>query len=234
MANNWFFFCKFAFYFHKLAPVMDAKKQHNRKAQRMNRKPQIAIFASGNGTNAQQIAEYFAEHRTAEVNIILYNRKEAYVATRAKNLGIEALYFKGKEFYENDAILQLLKSRGVDYIVLAGFLLKVPDYLLEAYPERIINIHPALLPNYGGKGMFGMHVHEAVIANHEKQSGITIHIIDNRYDCGTTLFQAHCTIAPEDSADDLAAKIHLLEKAYFPPVIEAFILGTPMPKEQSI
>lgn len=190
---------------------------------------QLAILASGNGTNAQQISEYFANRSEVCVNVIVYNKRDAYVATRAHNLGIEAHYFNRHDFYESDQVLQFLQQRGVDYLILAGFLWLVPENLLAAFPDRIVNIHPALLPNYGGKGMYGHHVHEAVIANHEPYSGITIHVVDNRYDCGTTLFQARCKIEPSDSPDDLAAKIHLLEKEYFPRVIEAFVLNRPMP-----
>ncbi|MCQ2295947.1 MAG: phosphoribosylglycinamide formyltransferase [Bacteroidales bacterium] len=185
----------------------------------------IAILASGNGTNAQQISEYFAGSDKVCVKCIIYNRKDAYVAERAKNLGIPAHYFSRKDFYENGSVMQYLKEQQIDWVILAGFLWLVPDDMLAAYPDHIINIHPALLPNYGGKGMYGHHVHEAVIANHEKESGITIHIVDNRYDCGTTLFQAKCTLTDEDTPDTLAEKIHLLEKAYFPMVIEKTVLG---------
>ena len=185
----------------------------------------IAILASGNGTNAQQISEYFAGSDKVCVKCIIYNRKDAYVAERAKNLGIPAHYFSRKDFYESGSVMQYLKEQQIDWVILAGFLWLVPEDMLAAYPDHIINIHPALLPNYGGKGMYGHHVHEAVIANHEKESGITIHIVDNRYDCGTTLFQAKCTLTDEDTPDTLAEKIHLLEKAYFPMVIEKTVLG---------
>ena len=185
----------------------------------------IAILASGNGTNAQQISEYFAGSDKVCVKCIIYNRKDAYVAERAKNLGIPAHYFSRKDFYENGSVMQYLKEQQIDWVILAGFLWLVPEDMLAAYHDHIINIHPALLPNYGGKGMYGHHVHEAVIANHEKESGITIHIVDNRYDCGTTLFQAKCTLTDEDTPDTLAEKIHLLEKAYFPMVIEKTVLG---------
>lgn len=194
-------------------------------------KKRIAILASGNGTNAQQITEYLADSNDITVDCIIYNRREAYVAQRAASLGIEAKYFNRKDFMESDRVLEYLRNRSVDYLILAGFLLLVPQNLLEAYPDRIINIHPALLPNYGGKGMYGHHVHEAVIANHEPESGITIHIVDNRYDHGKTLFQAKCQLTPQDTPDTLAAKIHILEKTWFPPVVEAFVLGKPMPKQ---
>ncbi len=190
----------------------------------------LAILASGNGTNAQQITEYFADKSEVEVNVIIYNRRDAYVAVRAEQLGIESHYFNKHDFCETDNVVDFLRKQGIDYVILAGFLLLVPDNLLQAFPDRIVNIHPALLPAYGGKGMYGHHVHEAVIANHERFSGITIHVVDNHYDRGTTLFQARCSIADGDTPDDLAAKIHLLEKEYFPRVIEAFVLQRPMPQ----
>jgi phosphoribosylglycinamide formyltransferase-1 len=193
---------------------------------------QLAILASGNGTNAQQIAEYFANEPAVNVNVIIYNKKDAFVATRAKNLGIDSQYFNRKDFMETDKVLHCLKDRSIDYVILAGFLLLVPQNLLDAYPNRIINIHPALLPKYGGKGMYGHNVHDAVVANKETETGITIHIVDQHYDRGTTLFQARCIVAPSDTADDVAAKIHLLEKEYFPRVIEAFVLNKPMPKQE--
>lgn len=194
----------------------------------------LSILASGNGTNAQQIAEYFAERNDIIIDSIIYNKRDAYVATRAKNLGIESFYMSRRDFMESNKVLELMQSRNVDYLILAGFLLLVPENLLKAFPNKIINIHPALLPNYGGKGMYGHHVHEAVVANHETVTGITIHVVDHRYDCGTTLFQARCVVLPTDSADDVAARIHLLEKSYFPPVIDAYITGKPMPVQKEI
>lgn len=186
----------------------------------MSKKIRLAILGSGNGTNAQQISEYFAGSMDVEVACIIYNVRDAYIAQRAKNLGIEARYFGRADFYSNGAVLQYLKEKDIDWVILAGFLWLVPEDMLKAYPQHIINIHPALLPSYGGKGMYGHHVHEAVVANHEKESGITIHIVDEHYDRGTTLFQARCTVDPDETADTLAAKIHLLEKEYFPRVIE--------------
>lgn len=193
---------------------------------------QLAILASGNGTNAQQIAEYFADRTDVNINVIIYNKKDAYVARRAEALGIESHYFNRRDFFETDNVLLFLRERQIDYLILAGFLLLVPENLLKAFPDRIINIHPALLPKYGGKGMYGHNVHEAVVANHETETGITIHIVDQHYDRGTTLFQARCNVAPTDTADDVAAKIHLLEKAWFPKVIDAFVLNKPMPKQE--
>lgn len=194
----------------------------------MSEKIKLAILASGNGTNAQQITEYFADKPEVSVDVIIYNRRDAYVATRAANLGIEARYFGRRDFMESDNVVNFLKERNIDYVILAGFLLLIPENILNAFPNRVVNIHPALLPKYGGKGMYGHHVHDAVVANHETETGITIHVVDNRYDCGTTLFQARCKVEPEDTADDVAAKIHLLEKEYFPRVIEAFVHHRPI------
>lgn len=189
----------------------------------MNKPIKLAILGSGNGTNAQQISEYFADRDDVKVVCIIYNKKDAYIAQRAKNLGIESHYFGRNDFYVSNAVLDYLHEKQADWIILAGFLWLIPESMLQAFPNRIINIHPALLPLYGGKGMYGHHVHEAVVANHEKESGITIHIVDNNYDRGTTLFQARCTVTPDDTPDTLAEKIHLLEKEHFPRVIDRTI-----------
>ncbi|MBQ8702969.1 MAG: phosphoribosylglycinamide formyltransferase [Bacteroidales bacterium] len=189
----------------------------------MNTPVRLAILGSGNGTNAQQISEYFAGRHDVEVACIIYNKRDAYIARRAENLGIEARYFGRADFYDNGAVLDYLRQKQVDWVILAGFLWLVPEAMLDAYPDRIINIHPALLPKYGGKGMYGHHVHEAVVAAGERESGITIHIVDRHYDRGTTLFQARCTVTPDDTPDSLAAKIHLLEKEHFPRVIDETI-----------
>lgn len=183
----------------------------------------LAILGSGNGTNAQQISEYFASRTDVEVCCIIYNKRDAYIAERAKRLGIEAHFFGREDFYETTAVLDYIREKNADWIILAGFLWLVPKNMLEAYPNRIINIHPALLPKYGGKGMYGHHVHEAVVAAHEVETGITIHIVDNHYDRGTTLFQARCPVTPDDTPDTVAAKIHLLEKEHFPRVIDETI-----------
>ena len=183
----------------------------------------LAILGSGNGTNAQQITEYFASRSDVEIACIIYNVRDAYIAQRARNLGVEARYFGRADFYESGAVLDYLRQKDVDWVILAGFLWLVPQPILDAFPQRVINIHPALLPKYGGKGMYGHHVHEAVVAAGERESGITIHIVDNHYDRGTILFQARCTVAPDDTPDTLAAKIHLLEKEHFPRVIDETI-----------
>ena len=185
----------------------------------------IAIFASGSGTNAQRITEYFRERPGfISVDLILSNRKDAFVLERAKILGVPSITFSRQEFYESNLILDLLKQYAIDYVVLAGFLWLVPDSVLNAFPDKILNIHPALLPAYGGKGMFGMRVHEAVISHHDKESGITVHIVNSRYDEGNILFQTKCTISETETPESLAQKIHGLEYEYFPRVIEHYIL----------
>ena len=189
----------------------------------MGKPIRLAILGSGNGTNAQQISEYFAGRTDVEVACIIYNVRNAYIAERAKNLGIESRYFGRADFYDNGNVLEYLREKEADWVILAGFLWLVPQAILDAYPGRVINIHPALLPKFGGKGMYGHHVHEAVVAAGERETGITIHIVDQHYDRGTTLFQAKCPVTPDDTPDTVAAKIHLLEKEYFPKVIDETI-----------
>ena len=184
----------------------------------------IAIFASGSGTNAKRITEYFAEKQgPITVSAILSNNSAAYVLERAKALAVPGISFTRYEFYETGRIPDLLKELSIDYIILAGFLWLIPDPILNAYPGKILNIHPALLPSYGGKGMYGMKVHEAVISNHEKESGISIHLVNQKYDEGKILFQAKCSIDPNETPESLASKIHELEYRHFPSVIESYI-----------
>jgi phosphoribosylglycinamide formyltransferase-1 len=186
----------------------------------------IAIFASGSGTNAQRITEYFREGQSpVMVDLILSNNPDAQVLERARKLGVSCVSFSRHEFYETNRIPDLLKEHTIEYIILAGFLWLVPDVILKAYPTRILNIHPALLPRYGGKGMYGMKVHETVISNQDKESGITIHLVNDRYDEGQILFQAKCSVEETDTPGSLAGKIHTLEYRYFPEVIEKYILG---------
>lgn len=182
----------------------------------------IAIFASGSGSNAENIIRFFADKPNFSILFVLCNNKDAYVHQRAKNLGIPSFTFSKEEF-NNGTILKQLQQAHVDFVVLAGFLLKVPDALIEAFPRRIVNIHPALLPKFGGKGMYGHHVHEAVVAAHEVESGITIHYVDNHYDHGNIILQAHCAIKPTDSPDQVFDRVHVLELAYFPQAIEVAI-----------
>jgi len=187
--------------------------------------PRLAIFASGSGSNAQRLAEYFAGSGVAEVSVIYCNNPEAFVLERARLLGIPSVLIKRETFYKDTAVLDDLKSREIDWIILAGFLWLVPDYILKAFARKVINIHPALLPAYGGKGMYGLKVHEAVIASGDKQSGITIHHVNEHYDEGDIIFQATCQVLPDDKADMLAAKIHELEYEHFPAVIAKLVAG---------
>jgi phosphoribosylglycinamide formyltransferase-1 len=184
----------------------------------------IAIFASGNGSNAQRIAEYFSEKSIATVALIVSNKTEAYVLERAKALNIPAYCFSKNQFLEGDDVLVLLQEYQIDFVVLAGFLLLIPQKLIRAFPDAIINIHPALLPKFGGKGMYGNYVHEAVIAAEEKESGITIHFVNEKYDDGVPILQATCPIAEHDTSDTLAKKIHQLEYEHFPKTIERVLL----------
>ena len=179
----------------------------------------IAIFASGSGSNAENIADYFKGNKEIEIGLILTNKPDAFVLERAKKLHIPSFVFTGKEFRSSEIVLQKLKSERIDFVVLAGFMLLVPAYLVAAYPNKIVNIHPALLPSYGGKGMYGDFVHEAVIANNESKSVITIHFVNEQYDEGNIIFQAETSIDPTDTAEELATKIHALEYKYFPTVI---------------
>jgi phosphoribosylglycinamide formyltransferase-1 len=186
----------------------------------------LAIFASGSGSNAENIVKYFAKRKgEIVVPIIISNKKDAFVHERAKKLGIPSFTCSKKEFEEGDGVLNLLRRYEIDRIILAGFLLKVPENLLKAFPDKIINIHPALLPKFGGKGMYGAYVHEAVAAAKEKISGITIHYVNEQYDEGKIIFQASCEILSTDTASDIAAKVHALEYEHFPRVIEQTLLG---------
>ena len=180
----------------------------------------VAIFASGSGTNAENIARYFSKSETVKVAVVLSNNKNVGVHARVNNLGIPSFVFSRDEFVEGTPILAKLAEYQIDLIVLAGFMNKISDALLTAYPGKIINIHPALLPKYGGKGMYGMHVHEAVVAAGERETGITIHYIDEHYDEGTVIFQATCPGLPSDTPEEVAAKVHALEYAHYPKIIE--------------
>jgi phosphoribosylglycinamide formyltransferase 1 len=185
----------------------------------------IAIFASGSGTNAENIIRFFRTHQEIRVSLVLCNKPDAGVIERAKNLEIELVIFNRKDLYESHLILKKLEKHQITHIVLAGFLWLIPKSLLDAYPEAIINIHPALLPDYGGKGMYGSRVHEAVIANRDQESGITIHYVNEKYDDGNIIFQARCRIDEGETPESLAAKIHRLEYAHYPRVIEEVICG---------
>lgn len=180
----------------------------------------IAIFASGSGSNAQNIIEYFQNSPFFSFPLIISNRKDAFVHSRAQELNIPSYTFSKSEFEAPDGVLSLLKEKEITHIVLAGFLLKVPDILVKHYPDKIINIHPALLPKFGGKGMYGNFVHQAVKDAGETESGITIHYINEHYDEGNVIFQAKCTITENDSPETIAQKVHQLEYEFYPKIIE--------------
>ncbi len=186
----------------------------------------IAIFASGSGTNAGNIARYFNDRDYAEISLILTNKPDAPVLQRAKNYNIASVVFDRHTFYETDEIINLLSNNNIHLVVLAGFLWLVPQNILRNFSQRIINIHPALLPKYGGKGMYGRRVHEAIIENGEKESGITIHWVNEEYDKGDIIFQATCRVMPSDTPESLAARVHELEYKHFPEVIDKLILDS--------
>lgn len=183
----------------------------------------ICIFASGQGSNARNIHSYFQHKENIEISIILSNNKHAGVLNLAKEEGIDYQVIDKQIFQDKEFMLNILNEKEIDLMVLAGFLWLIPPFLISEYPNRIINIHPALLPKYGGKGMYGMNVHNAVKHNKERESGITIHYVDEKYDEGSIIFQAKCSISPTDSPEDIAHKVHELEYKYFPSIIE-FIL----------
>jgi phosphoribosylglycinamide formyltransferase-1 len=183
----------------------------------------IAIFASGSGSNAENIIKYFANNETVSIELIVSNKEDAYVHQRAKNLGVESVTYSKNDFYNTDKVLECLLQKEVGFIVLAGFLLKIPENLLQAYPNKIINIHPALLPKFGGKGMYGDNVHKAVVEAGESESGITIHYVNENYDEGTVIFQAKCPVSVIDSYQDVAKKVHALEYTYFPLIIDKLL-----------
>ncbi len=180
----------------------------------------IAIFASGSGSNAEKIIEHFADNSAIDVSIILTNNPKAYVIQRAQTKNVAYTVFSRDDFYNSEAVLSQLKEYEIDWVILAGFLWLIPENLIAQYPDRIINIHPALLPKYGGKGMYGHHVHQAVFNNFEKETGITIHLVNKEYDKGRILFQKKVTLELNDTPDRIAQKIHKLEHTHFPQVIE--------------
>ncbi|MCA0131186.1 phosphoribosylglycinamide formyltransferase [Winogradskyella alexanderae] len=179
----------------------------------------VVIFASGSGSNAENLIKFFHNNDNVSVIQVLTNNPHAKVLDRCKKLNISALSFNRVAFSKSEDILNILKIQKPDLIVLAGFLWKFPKFILNHFPNKVINIHPALLPKYGGKGMYGMHVHEAVVANGEKESGITIHYVNENYDEGAIIFQEKCEILASDTPQDVASKIHDLEMKYFPKVV---------------
>jgi phosphoribosylglycinamide formyltransferase 1 len=184
---------------------------------------QIAIFASGAGSNTREIIRHFQHHPRIRISLIVCNKPGAGVLQIADREKIPALMLEKDNFFRGDAYVETLKEFGIDFIVLAGFLWKIPDALIKAYPGKIINIHPALLPKYGGKGMYGAHVHESVIKAGEKESGITIHYVDEYYDHGQPIFQSTVAIESTDTPESLAAKIHQLEHKFYPVIIEEIL-----------
>lgn len=179
----------------------------------------IAVFASGNGSNAENIAAYFSNDNNVNISLIVSNKAEAFVHERAKKIGIPSVTYTKNDFIDGFPVLDMLRKQEIDFIVLAGFLLRIPLPIIEAFPEKIVNIHPALLPNYGGKGMYGDRVHKSVVEARETESGITIHYVDEHYDEGQIIFQAKCEVLPTDTFEDVAQKVHKLEYTYFPIVI---------------
>jgi phosphoribosylglycinamide formyltransferase-1 len=187
----------------------------------------IAILASGAGTNAENIIKYFSNKNTAKVSLVLSNKRQAQVLKRAEANNIRTVFFEHKEFYVTGKVIRYLLLYKIDFIVLAGFLWLVPENIIEQYTGRIINIHPALLPAYGGKGMYGEAVHKAVIASHDKESGITIHYVNKLYDNGDIIFQTRCKVDPSDTPDSLAERVHALEYLHYPKVIEGLVEKLP-------
>lgn len=183
----------------------------------------IVLFASGSGSNVENIVNYFNNTTKVEIGLVLTNNPKAGVIERCKNLNLSLICFNRKAFYSEPFILEMLKTYQPDLIVLAGFLWKIPPQLIEVFPRHIINIHPALLPKYGGKGMYGRWVHEAVKNANEKQTGITIHWVNEHYDEGAIISQKSIAILPDDTADDIATKVHLLEYQYYPQVIQQLL-----------
>jgi len=183
----------------------------------------VVIFASGSGTNAENLIKFFQKKDTAAVVQVLTNNPHAKVIQRCNALKTSCLSFNRTALYHSQDVLNILKNAKPDLIVLAGFLWKFPDAILDEFPDKVINVHPALLPNYGGKGMYGMYVHEAVVKNKEAETGITIHYVNEHYDEGAVIFQAKCDLEPTDNAQDVAKKIHKLEMKHFPLVVDKLL-----------
>lgn len=183
----------------------------------------IAIFASGSGTNAENIIRYFSTKKNARVKLVLSNRRNAMVLKRAEDLKVDTFFFDRNDFYTTGKVADTLSAYDIDFVVLAGFLWLVPDNIIESFEGKIVNIHPALLPKFGGKGMYGEAVHKAVVSGKEKESGITIHYVNRHYDSGDIIFQAKCSVKPDDTAETLALRIHELEYLHFPRVIDELV-----------
>ena len=186
-------------------------------------KTNLAVFASGNGTNAENIFKYFDHHSTVEVKGVFSNNSNAYVLERASRNKIPYFIFTKKEFIDGTELTKILGKWNIDAIILAGFLWLIPGYLINLYPNKILNIHPALLPHFGGKGMYGRYVHQSVIDSGKKESGISIHLVNGQYDKGEIVFQKRCKVDPNDTAETLASRIHKLEHRHYPEVIEQWL-----------
>jgi len=188
-------------------------------------KSRIALFASGQGSNAVNIISYFKDHADIEVAFVLSNKSDAVVLAKAESMGTPVLFFDNAKVEDGDFISDVCFNQGIDYIVLAGYLRKIPAALIRHYPDRIFNIHPALLPKFGGPGMYGKYVHEAVLAGKETETGISIHYVDEEFDSGRIIAQFRCQVATTDTIEEVVRKVHQLEQAYFPVVIEKTILN---------
>jgi formyltetrahydrofolate-dependent phosphoribosylglycinamide formyltransferase len=226
--GQWKFFWKYEKKLLQKIRILKEDKVESQKAERKGQQSEkikrIAILASGTGTNAENIISYFRNHTFINVSLIVCNKPGAGVLNIAKANQVSTLIIEKEKFFRGDGYVDELKQVGIDFIILAGFLWKVPQVLIVAYRNRIINIHPALLPKYGGKGMYGAKVHELVIAGSDKESGITIHYVDEEYDNGDKIFQAKCLVDANDTPDSLAKKIHALEYEHFPKVIEECLM----------
>lgn len=183
----------------------------------------LALFASGSGSNVENFYNYFKNNGEVDITLVLCNKPNAFVIERCKRLGVPCIVFNREQFYKTNDILDALKTYSIDFIVLAGFLWLIPDYLIQSYNKKMVNIHPALLPKYGGKGMYGDKVHKAVVDNKEIKSGITIHYVNAQFDEGEIIFQAECPVQQGDTYADVAAKVHQLEYIHFPQVVESLL-----------
>ena len=189
------------------------------------KKFKVAIFASGSGSNAEEIFTHFKDHPDIQITLLLSNNASAFALERAKRFNVATHVFSKQQFRESEIVLEWLREAGITHVVLAGFLWLVPDYLIKAFPHQIINIHPALLPKFGGAGMYGMKVHQAIKDQGETETGITIHEVNEHYDEGKIVFQATCKVDPGDTPEQIAANVHQLEYKHYPMVIENWIKG---------
>ena len=193
--------------------------------EKKDEKINIAIMASGSGTNAENIVQYFSKEKSLSVSLILTNKEDAFVIQRAKRHKIPCVIFNKDDFYTNDRVQSILMENHIEFIILAGFLWLIPEKIIKLYHRKIINIHPALLPDFGGKGMYGNYVHQKVIETGQKESGITIHYVNENYDDGDILFQARCKVDKLDTPESLAKKIHKLEYLHYPKIIGKLLVG---------